>query len=70
LAQNKNSQLQPQQSYSQANLVSPQGAQNSNLALSGVDSQPTTGPVQSIMMAFLLSAFAVLGFGIYRTIRS
>ena len=37
-----------------------------NGALSGVNSQPTTGPMESLMLAFLLSAFGMLAYGIYR----
>ena len=71
LAQNQMSgQFQNQQTSLQANMTQSQTIQGTNTSLSGVGSQPTTGPMETLMIAFLLTAIAVLGFGIFRNIKN
>lgn len=49
----------------QASVGSAQAAPSANPNLSYVQSQPTTGPLESLMLAFILTSLAVLGYGIY-----
>lgn len=41
-----------------------------NAALSEVNTQPTTGPMETLMIAFLMSSFGILGYGIYKRVRA
>lgn len=63
LAQNNSAPL-PSQQMQTGTQTSPSPVMNG--ALSGLNSQPTTGPMESLMLAFLLSAFGMLAYGIYK----
>ena len=68
LAQNRTSASQIEQQALQANLTQNTAAANqNNLSLSGVQNQPATGPGEALLFALVLSAAAILGFGIYRS---
>lgn len=72
LAQNQELQAgiqsQIQASNLQANLPN-YSQQNYNPVLSNVNAQPATGPAESLMFTLLVASMAVLGFGIYRSVR-
>ncbi len=73
LAQNQELQAgiqsQIQASDLQANLPN-YSQQNYNSVLSNVNTQPETGPAESLLFTLLLASMAVLGFGVYRTVRA
>ena len=63
LAQNNSATLPSEQTQVDAQVTD---SPVMNGALSDVNSQPTTGPMESMMLAFLLSAFGMLAYGIYK----
>ncbi len=76
LNQNRQSLDQIQASAMQANIAqadssdSVQAAPTMDLATSGLQSQPTTGPFDSFWITLLLTSIGILFFGIYRAVRA
>lgn len=72
LAQNQaaTAGLQAQIGASVQGAVLPYSNQTYNPVLSGVQAQPGTGPREAMLVALLLTAIAVLGFGILRALKA
>jgi len=71
LNQNKQSSAQFQPASMQANVLDSSLEQAPetevmDLSASGIQSQPTTGPLDSLLLTFVLTSMAIFFFGIYR----